>query len=155
MEQFTFKITPVEQSRPRATIVKKFDNIKRIFKNTIRMYDPKKVSEYKATIAMLARQQVKVKKYTKPDKDMPLEVTMTFVKEMPKSMSKKNKLLAIAYKLFPTHKPDLSNYIKSTEDGLNGILWEDDNQIVRLVTEKVFGEVPCIHVGIRVIDTEK
>lgn len=153
MEQFIFKIPPVEQARPRATIQKKFDRVKRIFKNSIRMYDPIKVSEYKATIAMLARQQVKVKRYIKPVGA--LEVRMTFVKETPNSLSKSNKELALIGKLLPTKKPDLSNYIKSTEDGLNGILWEDDSQICRLVTEKVFGEQPCVIVSVDVINENK
>ncbi|MEK1438481.1 RusA family crossover junction endodeoxyribonuclease, partial [Limosilactobacillus fermentum] len=49
----------------------------------------------------------------------------------------------------PTVKPDLSNYIKALEDGLNGILWVDDNLIVSLQAEKLYSELPHLVVEIR------
>ena len=35
-------------------------------------------------------------------------------------------------------RPDLSNLIKSIEDGLNGIAYKDDRQIYKLYAEKVY-----------------
>jgi len=32
---------------------------------------------------------------------------------------------------------DLSNYVKSIEDGLQGVLWQNDRQIARLIVEEV------------------
>lgn len=150
MTKFKFDIKPVEQARPRATITKKFDNRKRRFKNSVRMYDPEKVSEYKVIIGMLARQQVKMKRYEKPKGA--LSVRMTFTVPMLKSFTKKKTLMAKLLELLPHKKPDLSNYIKSTEDGLNGILWNDDGQICQLICSKQFGEKPSVEVEVTIIN---
>lgn len=150
MTKFKFEVKPVEQARPRATIFKKFDTRTRRFKNSVRMYDPKKVSDYKKIIAMLAVQQTRIKKYTKPKGA--LSVRMTFTVPMLKSFTKKKTLMAKLLELLPHKKPDLSNYIKSTEDGLNGILWNDDGQICQLICSKQFGEKPSVEVDISVIN---
>lgn len=150
MTKFEFDIEPVEQTRPRAKIVKKFDRRTRRFKNSISFYDVKKVAEYKALLGMLARQKAKVKRYQKPKGA--LIVSFTFVREMPKSFTKKQREMALNYELLPSKKPDLSNYLKSAEDALNGILWDDDNAIVQENQMKVFGIKPKVIVDIRVIN---
>lgn len=37
-----------------------------------------------------------------------------------------------------TSKPDVTNLVKSIEDGCNGIVWHDDRQIYRIVATKVW-----------------
>jgi Holliday junction resolvase RusA-like endonuclease len=44
--------------------------------------------------------------------------------------------------LFPTSKPDLDNLAKIVLDALNGILWADDCQVVKLEITKEYGEIP-------------
>jgi Holliday junction resolvase RusA-like endonuclease len=43
---------------------------------------------------------------------------------------------------FPTGRPDLSNLVKLAEDALTGLVWQDDDQVVRLspAPEKVWVE---------------
>lgn len=36
-------------------------------------------------------------------------------------------------------RPDLTNLIKIIEDACNGIIYKDDSQIVRLISEKRYG----------------
>jgi Holliday junction resolvase RusA-like endonuclease len=62
----------------------------------------------------------------------PLDVYVDFFRQRPKSLSKK--------KRWPVSRPDLSNYLKLIEDALNGLLWEDDSQIVSCVLCKVYAE---------------
>lgn len=150
MTKFEFDIEPVEQTRPRAKIVRVFDRKTRRFKNSVSFYDVKKVAEYKALLGMLARQKAKVKRYQKPKGAF--TVSFTFVRSIPKSFTKKQREMALNYELLPSKKPDLSNYLKSAEDALNGILWDDDNAIVQEQQMKVFGIKPKVIVEIRVIN---
>ena len=62
----------------------------------------------------------------------------------------KPKLAAIeAGAIRPVTRPDLDNYIKVL-DGLNGIVWRDDSQIVRLNSVKAYSERPRLVVSVEV-----
>lgn len=135
--RFEFGIEPVEQARPRATRMGK----------GIRLYDPKKVAVFKRQLGMLAKQQM-LDRGLEPF-DGPLEVRMEFYRPVQASLSKKERARRMSGVHRPTVKPDLDNYIKSTSDALNGILWADDNCIVGLMAEKFYAEQPHLTVEIR------
>ncbi|MCT3436743.1 RusA family crossover junction endodeoxyribonuclease [Limosilactobacillus fermentum] len=137
MAKFEFDIEPVEQARPRATRMRK----------GIRVYDPKKVAAFKRQLGMLAKQQM-LDRGLEPY-DGPLEVRMEFYRPVQTSLSKKERARRLSGDHRPTVKPDLSNYIKATEDALNGILWADDNCIVSLAAEKYYADKPHLVVEIR------
>lgn len=46
----------------------------------------------------------------------------------------------------PAKKPDLDNVLKIIMDGLVGVAIEDDNQIVQVFIEKVYGQEPRVEV---------
>lgn len=48
----------------------------------------------------------------------------------------------------PIVKPDLSNYVKAIEDGLNKIVWKDDSLIVHEETDKFYSENPRIEIEV-------
>lgn len=134
--RFEFDIEPVEQARPRATRMGK----------GIRLYDPKKVTIFKRQLGMLAKQQMLdrgLELY-----DGPLEVCMEFYRPVQTSISKKEQDRRLSGVHRPTVKPDLDNYIKSTSDALNGIIWTDDNCIVGLVAEKYYTDKPHLVVEV-------
>lgn len=81
--------------------------------------------------------------------DGPLEVCMEFYRPVQASLSQKERARRLSGDHRPTVKPDLSNYIKALEDGLNGILWVDDNLIVSLQADKFYSELPHLVVEIR------
>lgn len=134
--RFEFDIAPVEQARPRATRMRK----------GIRVYDPQKVAVFKRQLGMLAKQQMQ-ERGLEPY-DGPLEVHMEFYRPVQASISKKERARRLSGAHRPTVKPDLDNYIKSTADALNGIIWTDDNCIVGLVAEKYYAEEPHLVVEV-------
>ncbi|TFZ16275.1 RusA family crossover junction endodeoxyribonuclease [Limosilactobacillus fermentum] len=135
--RFEFNIEPVEQARPRATRMGK----------GIRLYDPKKVTVYKQQLGYLARQAMQ-ERGLEPY-DGPLEVSMEFYRPVQTSIGKKERDRRLSGVHRPTVKPDLDNYIKSTSDALNGIIWADDNLIISLEAKKFYAERPHLTVEIR------
>lgn len=131
--KLVFEIEPVEQARPRATKMGR----------GIRLYDPKKVSVYKKQLAMMCQLQYKNDPVTGP-----LKVELTFFRHIQSSISKKERELRLSGSHRPVVKPDTDNYIKSTLDGLNGLLWEDDNQIVDLIAHKYYSDKPRVEVEV-------
>lgn len=135
--RFEFDIEPVEQARPRATRMGK----------GIRLYDPKKVTVFKRKLGMLAKQQMQERGLD--PFDGPLEVCMEFYRPVQTSISQKERARRLSGIHRPIVKPDLDNYIKSTSDALNGILWVDDNLIISLEAKKYYVERPRLTVEIR------
>lgn len=133
MIKLTFDFPPVAQARPRATR----------FGKGIRLYDPKQVHVYKAQLAQSAQLM-----YHDEPMDGPLKVTIRFFRNIQQSDSKKRQRQKAEGSIRPIKKPDLDNYIKSTLDGLNGILWVDDNRIVELNTSKDYSDHPRIELEV-------
>lgn len=134
--RFEFNIEPVEQARPRAVR----------FGKGVRVYDPKKVAVFKRQLGMLAKQQML--DLSLDPYDGPLVVRMEFYRPVQASISKKERARRLSGSHRPTVKPDLDNYIKSTSDALNGIIWSDDNCIVGLVAEKYYTDKPHLVVEV-------
>nr|WP_278764693.1 RusA family crossover junction endodeoxyribonuclease [Limosilactobacillus mucosae] len=134
MIKLIFPIEPVAQARPRA----------RRFGKGIRLYDPPKTAKFKRSLHKLA----KASYHGKP-LNGELEVTIIFGRAVQKSISKKERKLRLLGRHRPIVKPDLDNYIKSTLDALTGVLWVDDNAIVKMVAEKRYMEQPRIEIEVR------
>ncbi len=81
--------------------------------------------------------------------DGELTVRFEFYRPVQASISKKERARRLLGVHRPTVKPDLDNYIKSTSDALNGILWVDDNLIISLEAKKFYAEQPHLTVEIR------
>lgn len=129
-----FEIEPVEQARPRAAYIGR----------RIIMYDPEKVKNFKKELSQLARLH-----YRDEPLDGALEIEVSFYRPVQKSISKKERARRLSGEHRPTVKPDLDNYIKSTLDALNGILWTDDAYIVDLHAHKYYSDRPRIEITVR------
>lgn len=136
MIKITIPIEPVEQARPRAVRMRR----------GVRLYDPAKVRNYKNELALRARMRYPSKPLTGP-----LKVTLRFYRHLQASLTKKERALRLSGAHRPTVKPDTDNYIKSTLDGLNGLLWADDNQIVDLVASKFYSDSPRVEIEVEKI----
>lgn len=134
--EFTVYGEPVAQARPRATTIN----------GRVKMYDPKKSSEYKNYIRLVASQHA-----PKELLDGPLQLDVKIYKPTLKSFSKKRKALAEQGILRPTTKPDVDNYVKAIKDALKNVIWKDDSQVVDLQVSKYYSEKPRIEVKIEQI----
>jgi Holliday junction resolvase RusA-like endonuclease len=71
---------------------------------------------------------------------------------VPESWSKKKTAAALAGDIRPTPRPDLDNYVKAALDGMNGIAFQDDAQIVEFGrTAKFYSDRPRLVVTLRQI----
>lgn len=66
------------------------------------------------------------------------------------SWPKKKRLAALAGALRPTTTPDADNLLKCA-DGLNGVVWVDDRQIVEAHIRKVYSDRPGLIVVVETI----
>jgi Holliday junction resolvase RusA-like endonuclease len=67
---------------------------------------------------------------------------------IPKSMTKKDRARVERGDLFPTTKPDLDNVAKAVFDGMNGVVWKDDVQVVQAVVSKRYSDAPRVIVTV-------
>ena len=107
---------PVPKARPR---MGKYGNV----------YTPKDTQQYENLVKMVASQC-----FDKP-LDCPVELYIKFKLPRPRKLIWKKKPMP---EMPHACRPDISNYIKSIEDGLNGIAFYDDKQIWKLTAEKVY-----------------
>lgn len=136
MIKFTVYGEPRGKGRPRAARRGKF----------IQVYTDDKTASYENLIKLSyinARQE----NYLNGEA---LEVNITAFCGIPKSITKKNLKLIQEGKLFPTKKPDPDNIIKCI-DGLNGIAWKDDTQIIKVSCLKVYDTIPRLEITIKSI----
>ena len=78
-----------------------------------------------------------------------LEVVIRIYLPPPKSMPKKNLVLALSGALRPITRPDLDNYSKAIMDSLTGVAWLDDAQVVDLHLSKLYSEKPRVEIEVR------
>lgn len=81
----------------------------------------------------------------------PLFLSLTFYVTRPKNhfgSGKNTALLKADAALFPTTRPDVTKLIRSVEDALTGLVYEDDSQIVTQVAEKRYADKPGCQITI-------
>ncbi len=59
---------------------------------------------------------------------------------VPQSYSKKKRGECIAGVIKPTMKPDIDNVIKAALDAMNGVVFDDDKQVIELLVAKRYTE---------------
>lgn len=113
-------------------------------------YTKKRTKDFESTVAELSKLAMKG---NEPIEE-PLKVTIICVFKIPKSWSKKKKEQAINESVVPDVSGigDTSNLAKSIEDGMNGIVYVDDKQIIDLRSIKKYGEKDEVFVFIEKFD---
>lgn len=131
---FHVDLNPVPKGRPRFSKVGGF----------VRSYTPKKTSDYEAQVKAIAQSVMACEPL-----ETPLAAFLYFRLPIPKSYSKKRIQACLEGLERPIKKPDLDNLAKSVLDGLNGVVYKDDSQLVSLHITKVYANNPGVDVMVR------
>jgi Holliday junction resolvase RusA-like endonuclease len=107
-----------------------------------RAFTPAETVAYERMIAWLAKQA------GAQPVEGPLRMRLAIYMQIPQSATKKRRAEMLAGVDMPTKKPDLSNVLKAVEDGLNGIAYKDDAQIVSLIVDKFWSDEPRVEIEI-------
>lgn len=109
-----------------------------------RMFTPKKTANYESLIAMAAQQAMQGRELIAG----PVLLEMKIFVAVAASWSKKKSAEALQGLVMPTKKPDADNVLKAICDGINGIVFKDDVQVVNVSLSKRFSETPGVSVRI-------
>ena len=133
----TFKVDGVPVPKGRARYVRRG--------NHISTYTPEKTRTYEALIKDAARQAMGGSEPL----ETPVSLYLYIRVPIPASATKK-RLQAIADgSEKPIKKPDASNILKSVEDGMNGVVYHDDSQIINIHVTKVFSSEPGVDICVK------
>lgn len=140
--KFRYNGEAVGKGRPRVKILKRGDKV------FPQLYTPEKTKAFEEALrkAFLAQNSRQTPVY---GRDIPLQMRLIIGVSIPKSYTKKKHALCRDRVLAPTGKPDIDNVIKSVADSLNGAVFEDDSQLVRIYAERFYSEEPFVEVEIR------
>lgn len=129
---FTVPGQPVGKARPR------------FVRSTGRVYTPKLTTDYERFVCdcyLDAADGVAL--------DGPIEATLTAFYQIPASASKKRRERMLRGEEVPEKKPDADNVAKAILDALNGIAYNDDSSVCRLVVEKRYADVARVEITLR------
>lgn len=102
------------------------------------VYTDAETVKYEKALAWQAKAAMK----GKPPYEGPLAVRVFAMMPVMPSWPARKRELAYEGRIHPMGRPDLDNCAKSGLDALNGIVWHDDTQVVRLLVVKEFGAEP-------------
>ena len=124
--------------------------------NITRAYTPKETVHYEEYIKLCFLAAPESTCFRENFYSSPLKLTVKAFYAIPKGISlKARKALITAnagVKMRPAKRPDIDNLCKVVLDALNTIAFKDDNQIVELIAEKWYAEIPCIEISLENLD---
>jgi Holliday junction resolvase RusA-like endonuclease len=135
MTTFSVDVTPVPKGRARY--------VRR--GNHITSYTPEKTRTYETLIKEAGVQAMGSSKPLETPVTLYLHIRMP----IPKSYSKKRIEACLNGSEQPIKKPDASNILKSVEDGLNGVVYKDDSQIINIHVTKVYSTKSGVDICIK------
>lgn len=126
---------PVAKGRPRFSTRGKFPVA----------YTPEKTKSYESEVAMMAKAAMGSSKPL----FSPLEAFIHLTFPIPASYSKKRSEACLSGQEKHTKKPDGDNCAKAIIDGMGGIVFDNDSQIVSLHVHKTYGEIAKAEILVR------
>lgn len=113
--------------------------------NFVSTYTPTKTRDYESLIAQAAR----IAMSTAEPLKTPVAAYIYITVPIPQSYSKKRSAACLDGSERPCKKPDIDNIIKAFLDSMNGIVYDDDTQVVSLHSTKRYGSVGMVEVLVK------
>jgi Holliday junction resolvase RusA-like endonuclease len=113
-----------------------------------RMFTPAKTVAYEGLVAHAAQQAMR----GAVPFDRPCRIELDVLCTVPASWSAKKRAQALAGAIRPTKKPDADNVLKAVCDGMNGVVWRDDVQVVEWSGRKLYAETPGVNVRVACLE---
>lgn len=135
MIKFTVPGNPVAKGRARSFIRN----------GKIGHYTPNKTVSYENLVKIMAAEAMGG---LNPIDDAVLMNVGLYV-QIPASWAKKKQYQARNGEVRPLSKPDLDNYIKVISDAMNGVVFNDDKQVVELSVKKYYSDLPRAEIEIK------
>lgn len=114
--------------------------------NFVTAYTPAKTKTYEEQVALVSRNAMKTE--NKVICPSPVQLNMDIFVPIPKSWSKIKRARALSGEEYPTTKPDADNVAKGVLDALNGVVFDDDKQVVGLSISKRYSDRPRVDVRV-------
>lgn len=118
--------------------------------NLIGHYTPQKTRTHEGVVATLAMHAMR----GRSPLNGPIILHVRFVLSIPKAWPRWKSEMAHRGEILPTAKPDIDNLVKAVKDGLNGVVWNDDAQVISLTTVKEYGDRSFTAVTIRQVSAQ-
>lgn len=132
---FTVEGTPVPKGRPRFARRGKF----------VSTYSPKTTVDYESKVSEAAKQAMGSSEPLKT----PVAAYIYITLPIPASHSKKRTAACLAGEERPIKRSDIDNFCKAVFDGMNGIVYADDSQVVSLHSTKCYGTLGMVEVLVK------
>lgn len=129
---FTVKGVPQGKGRPRF----------RRAGNFVTTYSDAKTKAYEELIRVMARIALGP---ARPSEG-PVSVDLYIRCPIPLSYPHKRLKACLANEELPTKKPDIDNVIKVFLDAMNGVVYKDDTQVIRVSAKKAYSSIPGVDV---------
>ena len=114
--------------------------------NFVRTYTPEATASYENLIVTEYRRQCRDAFFPK---GTPVDVRIIAYYGIPASDSKKKRVEKLNHRMRPTKKVDIDNLVKCYMDAGNGVIFQDDVQVVDLQVRKFYSERPRVEVMIQ------
>ena len=124
--RFTVPGQPVAKGRARSTIRNGF----------VAHYTPEKTANYESLVKLAAHRAME----RLSPWEFAVELKITAYMQIPASWSQKKQEAARRGEIRPKTKPDLDNIVKAIKDGMNGIVFKDDSQVIEVFARKFYGD---------------
>ncbi len=113
--------------------------------NFISTYTPEKTRTYETLIKDAAIEAMGASEPL----ETPVSLYLYIRVPIPKSCTKRRLEAIDNGSEKPTKKPDASNILKSVEDGMNGVVYHDDSQIINIHVTKVYSSLPGVDICVK------